>query len=74
MEDEAQEITLVDETGGERRFRLHDAFEVESAAYYLVEAADDPDMVLLLKETDAGLESVDEEEFDRVIALLEAGE
>ena len=74
MDDEAQEIVLVDESGTERRFRLHDAFEVEGASYYLVEAADDPDMVLLLKETGSGLESVDEEEFNRVITLLEADE
>lgn len=70
MDDESQEIVLVDESGAERRFRLHDAFEVEGASYYLVEAADDPDMVLLLKETASGLESVDEEEFNRVITLL----
>lgn len=74
MEDESQEIVLVDESGAERRFRLHDAFEVEGASYYLVEAADDPDMVLLLKETGSGLESVEEEEFNRVITLLEDGE
>lgn len=74
MEDESQEIVLVDESGAERRFRLHDAFEVEGASYYLVEAADDPDMVLLLKETSSGLESVEEEEFNRVITLLEDGE
>ena len=74
MEDESQEIVLVDESGAERRFRLHDAFEVEEASYYLVEAVDDPDMVLLLKETASGLESVDEEEFNRVITLLEDDE
>lgn len=71
MEDEAEEVTLLDESGVERRFRLHDAFDLEGTAYYLLEAADEADMVLLLKETESGLESVDEEEFDRVISELE---
>lgn len=74
MEDEDEVVTLLDESGAERKFRLHDAFDVEGTAYYLVEAADDPDMVLLLKETEDGLESVDEEEFNRVITELEAEE
>ena len=71
MEDEGEEVTLVDESGAEQRFRLHDAFDLEDVTYYLVEAADDPDMVLLLKETEDGLESVEQEEFDRVISELE---
>lgn len=74
MEDESQEITLIEENGAERTFRLHDAFDLEGVAYYLVEAADDEDMVLLLKETAGGLESVEDEEFDRVIAQLDGGE
>jgi uncharacterized protein YrzB (UPF0473 family) len=72
VDDEAQEITLIDESGAERRFRLHDAFDLEDVTYYLVEAADEPDMVLLLKESSGGLETVDEEEFDRVMGELEA--
>lgn len=71
MEDDSQEVTLIEESGAERRFRLHDAFDLEGSTYYLVEAADDPDVVLLLKETEDGLESVEEEEFDRVISELE---
>lgn len=74
MEDESQEITLIEENGAERTFRLHDAFDLEGVAYYLVEAADDEEMVLLLKETAGGLETVEDEEFDRVIAQLDAGE
>ena len=76
MEDEAQaqDLTLVDEDGTERAFHLHDAFDVEGVAYYLVEAAGDPDMVLLLKESGEGLETVDEDEFDRVITQLEGQE
>ena len=72
MDDEAQEITLIDESGVERSFRLHDAFDLEDVTYYLVEAADEPDMVLLLKESPGGLETVDEEEFDRVMGELES--
>jgi hypothetical protein len=71
VEDDGQEVTLIEESGAERRFRLHDAFDLEDRTYYLVEAADDPDVVLLLKETEDGLESVEEEEFDRVISELE---
>lgn len=69
-----QEVTLLDESGAERRFILHDAFDADGRTYYLVEAADDPEQVLLLKETGDGLESVDGEEFERILALLEAEE
>jgi Protein of unknown function (DUF1292) len=72
VDDESQEITLIDESGVERSFRLHDAFDVDGVTYYLVEAADEPDMVLLLKESPGGLETVEDEEFDRVMGELEA--
>lgn len=65
------EVTLIDEAGAERRFRLHDAFDVDDVAYYLVEAADDPEQVLLLREVEGALESVEGDEFDRVMAALE---
>ena len=70
--DDAEPITLIDETGVERRFRLHDAFDVQEVHYYLVEAADDPSQVLLLRETGGGLETVDGDEFKRVMTALEA--
>jgi hypothetical protein len=69
-----QEVTLLDESGAEHVFLLHDAIEAEGRTYYLVEAADDPEQVLVLKETDDGLESVEGVEFERVLALLEAEE
>jgi hypothetical protein len=69
--DEADEVSLVDESGRERRFRLHDAFDLEGGVYYLVESVDDPDMVLLLRERSGTLESVEGAEFDRVLQLLE---
>ena len=72
--DDSQAITLIDETGLERRFQLHDAFDVADVHYYLVEAADDPSQVLLLREGIDGLETVDGEEFARVIAKLEGDE
>jgi len=67
----AQVITLLDEAGLERRFTMHDAFDLEGNAYYLVEGFDDPNQVLLLRESGGGLETVDGEEFTRVMAALE---
>ncbi|HEY1456109.1 MAG TPA: hypothetical protein VGG31_06405 [Candidatus Dormibacteraeota bacterium] len=72
MTDEAsQAITLIDESGRERRFRMHDAFDLEGSAYYLVEDVDDPDQVLLLREGEGGLETVDGDDFRRVMTALE---
>jgi hypothetical protein len=70
----ADEITLVDERGEERPFLLHDAVDLDGFTYYLVEAADDPDEVILLKEVGDGLESIDGEELARVLASLEEEE
>ena len=67
----SNEVTLIDEAGVERRFKMHDAFELESVAYYLVEDASDPDRVLLLRESGSGLETVDGDEFKGVMAALE---
>lgn len=65
------EVTLIDEAGAERRFKMHDAFELEGITYYLVEDVTDPDRVLLLRETVTGLETVDGDEFKRVMEALE---
>lgn len=70
-EEPSQTVTLIDESGVERRFTVHDAFELEAVPYYLVEAVDDPDQVLLLRESSAGLETVDGDEFKRVMTALE---
>jgi len=72
-EDEAhpQHVTLIDEAGRERQFHLHDAFDHEGSVYYLVENVDDPSEVLLLRESAQGLETVEGEEFQRVLAALE---
>jgi hypothetical protein len=66
-----QPITLIDETGRERQFQLHDAFDHEGGAYYLVENIDDPTQVLLLREVDGALETVEGDEFQQVMAALE---
>ena len=66
-----QPITLIDETGRERQFQLHDAFDHEGGVYYLVENIDDPSQVLLLREVDGALETVEADEFHQVIAALE---
>ena len=71
MGEEPETITLIDESGVERRFQLHDAFDLAEVHYYLVEAADDPSQVLLLREGEDGLETVDGEEFKQVMAALE---
>jgi hypothetical protein len=70
-EENPRSITLIDEGGKERRFTMHDAFELDGVAYYLVEDVDDPDQVLLLRESEGGLETVDGDEFKRVMAALE---
>jgi hypothetical protein len=70
-EEPAQTITLIDESGVERRFTMHDAFELDGVPYYLVEDIDDPNQVLLLRESSAGLETVDGDEFKRVMTALE---
>ena len=69
-----EEVRLVDEAGQERRFLVHDAFDVERRTYYLVEAVDDPELVLLLREGRGSLESVERDEFDRVLQALEKEE
>jgi len=68
---EKQELTLIGEDGKERRFALHDAFDVDGVTYYLVEALDDAKVVLVLRDTEGGLETVEGEELDRVISAAE---
>lgn len=71
MTEPAEQITLIDESGAERRFTLHDAFELDGVPYYLVEDVADPDQVLLLREAESGLETVDGDEFKRVMKAIE---
>ena len=67
----SEEVTLIGEDGRERTFRLHDAFDLEGATYYLVEGADNPSEVLLLREVDGGLETVEDDEFQREMSALD---
>jgi hypothetical protein len=69
--DEPEEVSLVDEAGVERKFRLHDAFDLDGGLYYLVESVEDPEVVLLLRERSGTLETVEGAEFDRVLQLLD---
>lgn len=70
----SDEVSLIDESGLERRFRMHDAFDLDGVSYYLVEDVKDSERVLLLRETGGGLESVEGEEFARVMGALERDE
>jgi hypothetical protein len=67
----SQVITLLDDKGAERRFTMHDAFDIDGTAYYLVEDVADAEQVLLLRESEGALETVDGDEFSRVMAALE---
>ena len=64
-------VALIDEEGKELLFALHDAFDVEDVTYYLVEGVDDPELVLVLREQDGKLVSIDGDEFDRIMGMLE---
>ena len=70
----AETVALIDEDGKELLFALHDAFDVEDVTYYLVEGVDDPELVLVLREQDGKLISIDGEEFDRIMGMLENDE
>ncbi len=72
--DGPQQISLIDESGHERKFRLHDAFDLQGSTYYLVEGWDDPDEVLLLREVEGALETVEGDEFQRVMKALDDDE
>jgi uncharacterized protein YrzB (UPF0473 family) len=64
-------VTLVDEDGKEREFSLHDAFDVDGVTYYLVEDRKNPELVLVLREEEGRLATIDGAEFDRILAILE---
>lgn len=64
-------VTLIEEHGAERSFRVHDAIDLDETTYYVVEALDDPDQVLVLRERDGGLDAIEGEELDRVLDALD---
>lgn len=67
-----QVLTLIDEAGRPRRFRAHDALDRDGSTYYLVEALDDPEQVLVLREDAGTLEAVAGEERAQVLDAFEA--
>ncbi|HUZ89287.1 MAG TPA: hypothetical protein VMU49_05615 [Candidatus Acidoferrales bacterium] len=71
MDEPPQRIELIGEDGREHVFLLHDAFEMEGGIYYLVEASDDPQQVLVLKAAGDRLEALRGKELDRVMAHLD---
>jgi Protein of unknown function (DUF1292) len=72
QEPPAETVTLIDEEGREIVFALHDAFDVEGRTYYLVEGVEDPELVVVLREDDGRLVSIDGDEFDGIMAMLES--
>jgi uncharacterized protein YrzB (UPF0473 family) len=71
-EEPVETVTLIDEEGKELLFALHDAFEVEGRTYYLVEGVEDPELVVVLREEEGRLISIDGDEFDGIMAMLES--
>jgi fructose-specific component phosphotransferase system IIB-like protein len=72
MSELQEDLTLIDEAGKARRFRVHDAIDLAGHTYYLVEAMDDASQVLILRESTGNLEAVRGKERARVLAALEA--
>jgi hypothetical protein len=64
------ELTLIDEAGAPRQFTVHDAVDMDGHTYYLVEALDE-DQVLVLIEREGNLEAVEGEELERVLEELD---
>jgi hypothetical protein len=72
---EIQTIELVNEkTGEEESYLVHDVVEIEGETYYVLQAENDEDRVLILRRDGEALVTLDEEEQDRVIEQLEAYE
>ena len=67
-------IELIDEAGQRHGFLLRDVFDLEEGTYYLVERPEDSDQVLLLRETELGLETLELEELDGVLEQIRSAE
>jgi hypothetical protein len=72
MDDVGQVLTLIDDAGRARRFLAHDALDRDGSTYYLVEALDDPEQVLVLREDAGTLEAVAGDERTRILDAFEA--
>ena len=69
---EVQTIELVNEkTGEEESYVVHDVTEIEGETYYVLQAEEDAERVLILRREGESLVTLDEEEHDRVVEQLE---
>jgi hypothetical protein len=64
-------IELTDDEGQTRAWHLLDRAEVSEAAYVVIQAVDDEEEVLILRVTDEGLVTLEDDEFDRVAQAFE---
>jgi hypothetical protein len=70
---EVQTIELVNEkTGEEESYLVHDVVDIEGETYYVLQASDDEERVLILRRDGEALVTLDDEEQDRVVEQLEA--
>ena len=69
---EIQTIELVNEkTGEEQSYVVHDVVEIEGETYYVLQAEEDEDQVLILRREGESLVTLDDEEHDRIVEQLE---
>ncbi len=69
---ELKTISLVNEsTGEEEEYLVHDVVDLEGKTYYIVQARSDAEKVLILRRDGEALVSLEDDERDRVMALLE---
>ncbi len=69
---ELKTISLVNEsTGEEEEYLVHDVVDLEGKTYYIVQAQSDAEEVLILRRDGEALVSLEDDERDRVVALLE---
>ncbi len=72
---EKRAVELVNEsTGKEESFRIHDVVELEGETYYVLQAEDDEERVLILRREGESLITLDADEHDYVIEQLDAME
>ena len=69
---ELKEVELVNEsTGKEETFLIHDVVELEGETYYVLQAEEDEERVLILRREGESFATLDADEHDRVIDQLE---
>lgn len=69
---ELKAVELVNEsTGKEETFLIHDVVELEGETYYVLQAEEDEERVLILRREGESFVTLDADEHDRVIEQLE---